>query len=40
VANLAALRKSQPNDSQVVSAWENLLKDAGLGAIANAPLKN
>jgi hypothetical protein len=38
VANLAALRKAQPNDSQVASAWENLLKDAGLGAIANAPL--
>jgi hypothetical protein len=40
LANLAALRKAQPNDSQVASAWENLLKDAGLGAIANAPLKN
>jgi hypothetical protein len=38
VANLAALRKAQPNDTQVASAWENLLKDAGLGAIANAPL--
>jgi hypothetical protein len=38
VATLAALRKAQPNDPQVVSAWENLLKDAGLGAIANAPL--
>lgn len=40
VANLAALRKAHPNDSQVTFAWENLLKDAGLGAIANAPLKN
>jgi hypothetical protein len=38
VATLAALRKAQPNDPQVASAWENLLKDAGLGAIANAPL--
>ena len=40
VANLATLRKAQPNDPQVASAWENLLKGAGLGAIANAPLKN
>lgn len=38
VATLAALRKAQPNDPQVASAWENLLKDAGLGAIANAPV--
>lgn len=38
VATLAALRQAQPNDPQVASAWENLLKDAGLGAIANAPL--
>jgi hypothetical protein len=40
VANLAALRKAQPNDPQVASTWENLLKGAGLEAIANAPLKN
>ena len=40
VANLATLRKAQPNDPQVASAWENLLKGAGLEAIANAPLKN
>jgi hypothetical protein len=39
VANLATLRKAQPNDPKVASAWENLLKGAGLGAIANAPLK-
>lgn len=38
VATLAALRNAQPNNPQVASAWENLLKDAGLGAIANAPL--
>lgn len=38
VATLAALRKAQPNDPQVASAWENLLKDAGLGASTNAPL--
>jgi hypothetical protein len=38
VATLAALRKVQPNDPQVALAWKNLLKDAGLGAIANAPL--
>lgn len=40
VATLAALRKAQPNDPEVASVWEDLLNDAGLGAIANAPLKN
>jgi hypothetical protein len=40
VANLAALRKAQPNDPQVASAWKELLQGAGLDAIANAPLKN
>lgn len=40
VANLAALRKDQPNDPEVASAWKDLLQGAGLGAIANAPLKN
>jgi hypothetical protein len=40
VANLAALRKAQPNDPQVASAWKQLLQGAGLDAIANAPLRN
>ena len=40
VANLAALRKAQPNDPQVASAWKELLQGAGLDAIANALLKN
>jgi hypothetical protein len=38
-ANLAALRQAQPNDPEVASAWQELLQGAGLGAIANAPLK-
>lgn len=40
VANLAALRKAQPNNPEIASAWEELLEEAGLGAIANAPLQN
>lgn len=40
LANLAALRKAQPNNPEVASAWKDLLQGAGLGAIANAPLKN
>jgi hypothetical protein len=40
VATLAALRKAQPNDSQVASAWKELLQGAGLGAIANTPIRN
>ena len=40
VANLAALRKAQPNDAQVASAWKELLQGAGLGAIANTPISN
>jgi hypothetical protein len=40
VANLAALQKAQPNNPEVTSAWENLLRGVGLDAIANAPLNN
>lgn len=40
VANLAALRKAQPSDPEVASAWKDLLQSAGLEAIANVPLKN
>jgi hypothetical protein len=39
-ANLAALRKAQPNDPEVASAWKELLETAGLDAIANATLNN
>ncbi len=39
LANLAELRKAQPNDAEVVSAWKELMQAAGLDAIANAPLK-
>lgn len=38
VVNLAALRQTQPNNPEVVSAWESLLKYAELEDIANAPL--
>ncbi|HEY9651824.1 MAG TPA: DUF928 domain-containing protein [Coleofasciculaceae cyanobacterium] len=40
VANLAVLRKAQPNNPEITAAWEELLDDAGLGAIANAPLQH
>jgi len=40
LANLAELRKAQPNDAEVASAWKELMQGAGLEAIANAPLKN
>jgi hypothetical protein len=39
LANLAELRKAQPNDAEVASAWKELMQAAGLDAIANAPLK-
>ncbi|MFP5273368.1 DUF928 domain-containing protein [Coleofasciculus sp.] len=38
VVNLAALRQTQPNNSEVVSAWENLLQYAQLEDITHAPL--
>jgi hypothetical protein len=38
LANLAELRKAQPNDAEVASAWKELMQGAGLDAIANAPL--
>ncbi|MEQ8753347.1 MAG: DUF928 domain-containing protein [Coleofasciculus sp. G1-WW12-02] len=38
VVNLAALRQTQPNNPEVVSAWESLLKYADLEDITNAPL--
>ncbi|HBL11932.1 MAG TPA: hypothetical protein DD379_11085 [Cyanobacteria bacterium UBA11162] len=39
-AKLAALQNTQPNNPAVVLAWEQLLQDVGLGAIADVPVKN
>ncbi len=38
LANLAQLKLSQPNNSQVATAWEDLLKSVGLDAIAKAQI--
>ncbi|MEQ8975460.1 MAG: DUF928 domain-containing protein [Coleofasciculus sp. C1-SOL-03] len=38
VVTLAALRQTQPNNPDVVSAWENLLKYAELEDMVHAPL--
>lgn len=38
VVNLAALRQTQPNNPEVVSAWVNLLQYAQLEDITHAPL--
>ncbi|MEQ9550903.1 MAG: DUF928 domain-containing protein [Coleofasciculus sp. G3-WIS-01] len=38
VVNLAALRQTQPNNPEVVSAWETLLQYAELEDITHAPL--
>ena len=38
--NLAALKRSQPDDSEVAAAWENLLASVGLEKITKAPLQN
>ncbi|MEQ8467824.1 DUF928 domain-containing protein [Coleofasciculus sp. E1-EBD-02] len=38
VVNLAALRQTQPNNPEVVSAWEDLLQYAQLEDITHAPL--
>ncbi|MBV6626319.1 MAG: DUF928 domain-containing protein [Rivularia sp. (in: Bacteria)] len=40
IENLAALKRSQPNDSEVAAAWENLLASVGLDGIAKAELQN
>lgn len=39
-SNLIALRRSQPNNSELASAWKDLLESVGFGAIAAAPVKN
>lgn len=38
VANLAELKLSQPNNSEVNTAWNDLLESVGLDGIAKAPL--
>ncbi|AFY58505.1 protein of unknown function (DUF928) [Rivularia sp. PCC 7116] len=40
IENLAALKRSQPNDLEVAAAWENLLASVGLDGIAKAELQN
>ncbi|MGI0485433.1 DUF928 domain-containing protein [Pantanalinema rosaneae CENA516] len=40
VASLAELRRSQPHNQTLASAWEELLQSAGLSAIATAPFMN
>lgn len=40
VVNLAALRQTQPNNPEVVSAWESLLQYAELEEITNVPLRS
>jgi Domain of Unknown Function (DUF928) len=36
--NMVQLRRSQPNNPEIASAWQDLLQSAGLGKIANEPL--
>jgi hypothetical protein len=38
IVNLAALRQTQSNNPEVVSAWQNLLQQVGLEDITDAPL--
>lgn len=40
IENLAALKRSQPNDAEVAAAWESLLASVGLDGISKAPLQN
>lgn len=39
VTTLASLRRQEPADPKLSTAWNNLLQSVGLGAIAPAPLK-
>lgn len=39
ISHLAMLRRAQPNDPKLVTAWQELLQSVGLGAIASVPLK-
>ncbi|MEO1187379.1 MAG: DUF928 domain-containing protein, partial [Cyanobacteria bacterium J06636_27] len=39
VSNLAELKLSQPLNSEVNTAWKDLLSSVGLGGISQAPLK-
>ncbi len=38
VSNLAELKLSQPGNSEVNTAWKDLLSSVGLSGIAQAPL--
>lgn len=38
VSNLAELKLSQPSNSEINTAWKDLLSSVGLGGIAQAPL--
>ncbi len=40
LSTLAQLRRSQPNNQDVSHAWQDLLNNVGLNAIANEPLVN
>ena len=40
LATLAELRRSQPNDSRLTTAWVELLKSVGLDKVAQEPLVN
>jgi hypothetical protein len=38
IASLADLRNASPNDSSLVTDWEDLLKAVNLGTVAKEPL--
>ena len=38
LATLAELRRSKPNDSVLISAWESLLQSVGLDTVAKEPI--
>lgn len=38
--DLASLRKSQPQNAELTTAWKELLQSVGLDGISSAPLKN
>lgn len=40
INSLVTLRSTQPNDPELMAAWQKLLKSVGLDAIAAAPLKS
>jgi hypothetical protein len=40
IGNLATLQMSQPNNTELKTMWQDLLKSSNLESLANAPLKN